>query len=458
MTPTRRHFLGLLAASGFAPALPLSAAAVVKRDMIVRSRRPEDLEMPMDGFSSWITPVDRFFVRSHHYVPKLDPATWRLSVQGEVSKPLTLSFADIEKLPSVDSVAVMECAGNGRGLYEPPVPGLQWEYGAVGNARWTGVRLAEVLRMAGVNTSARELIFDGADVPIGTMPDFQRGIPLERAMMNDVLLAYRMNGEPLAAQHGFPLRVVVPGWASDSWTKWLTKITVSNTENENFFMKTAYRHPGKPVAPGSAVDAAMMKPVASLRVKSVIASPVDGAAIPAGPVKISGVAWSNGSPIMEVQVSTDGGRSWKQARFGDDQAKYAWRLWDFTWTPPADGYYNLMARAKDLSGDIQPLVQEWNPSGYLYNVVHSVGVRVGAGQPGSTASPGVASPAELPQKVKSACIGCHELDPIQQQRLTRGQWDKEVDKMTRWGAQVKAEDKDEIVRYLFERFGPRPRR
>jgi len=460
MHTTRRSFLSLLAASGFAPPLPLSAATGVmaaKRDMILRSHRPEDLEMPMDGFSSWLTPIDKFFVRTHLYVPKVDLASWRLSVEGEVDKPLTLTFTDIEKLARVDSVAVLECAGNGRGLYEPPVPGLQWEYGAVGNARWTGVHLAGVLRMAGVKSSARELIFDGADVPMGTMPDFQRGIPIDRALMNDVLLAFRMNGEPLPIQHGFPLRAVVPGWSSDSWTKWLTRITVSATENTNFFMKTAYRHPGKPVAPGSAVDAAAMNPVTSLRVKSVIASPVNGAAVPLRPVRIAGVAWSNGSPVTEVQVSTDGGRVWHQARLGNDQAKFAWRVWEYTWTPPAEGFYSILARAKDLSGDIQPLVQEWNPSGYLYNVVHSVGVRVGAAGQGIPASAAPASP-DLPQSVKSACIGCHEIDPIAQQRLTRGQWDKEVDKMTRWGAQVKPQDKEEIVRFLFDHFGPRPRR
>ena len=443
---SRRHLFQLLAAA------PLTAAG--KHDMIVRSARPEDLEMRLDGFSTWITPVDRFFVRSHHYVPKVDLASWRLTVDGESLKPLTLTFADLQKLPAIETVSVLECAGNGRALYEPPVPGLQWVYGAVGNARWTGVRLAEVLRTAGIRDTAREVTFDGADVPIGTMPKFQRGIPLQRAMMGDVLLAFRMNGEPLEPAHGFPVRVIVPGWGGDCWTKWVQRITLSERENDGFFMKTAYRHPGRAIAPGAPVDPSLMKPVTSLRIKSVISSPVDGSAVPAGPVKIQGVAWSNGSPVLRIDVSTDGGRSWKETRLGDDQAKYAWRQWSYDWTPAREGYYNVMARASDASGDTQPLVQEWNPSGYLYNVVQSVGVRVGGT---AAVTPQPRANPDLPEDVRSACIGCHDLDPISQQRLTRAQWDREVDKMTRWGAAVKPGAKESIVNFLVERFGPRPR-
>lgn len=455
MTSSRRHFLGLLAASPFAsPAA--RPAELVKRNMIVRSTRPEDLEMPLDGFSTWITPADRFFVRTHTYVPRVELSQWRLAIDGEISKPATLTFADIEKLPKVDSVAVLECAGNGRGLYEPAVAGLQWEYGAVGNARWTGIHLADLLKAAGVKESAQQVTFDGADVPLGTEPDFQRSIPLSRALMNDVLLAYRMNGEPIPSQHGFPLRLIVPGWGGDSWTKWVTRITVSNREADGFFMKTAYRHPGRAIEPGAAVDPALMKPVTNLRVKSVIASPVEGAVLPPGPVKIRGVAWSNGSPVISVEVSTDAGRSWKEARFGEDQAKYAWRLWELDWTPPAGGYYTLMARARDFSGDAQPMVQEWNPSGYLYNVVQRAGVRVGT--PGAAAPVPSSATPDLPPAVRSACVSCHETDVMRQQRLSRTGWDREVDKMTRWGAPVKPGTKEEIVRFLSDTWGPRPRK
>ena len=242
----RRNFLYLAGAS------LLRAEDRPKLDMLVRSVRPEDLEMPFSGFSDYITPVEHFFVRTHVYVPKVNPESWRLKVEGEVAAPLTLTMEDLKKLPPVELVTVVECAGNGRGLYEPPVPGLQWSSGAVGNARWKGVRLADVLKRAGIKDSAKEILFDGADVPLGSMPDFQRSIPVKKALDSNTLLAYAMNGETMPVKHGFPLRVVASGWASDSWVKWLTSIRVLDKEFDGFWMKGSYRHPGKPVAPGTA--------------------------------------------------------------------------------------------------------------------------------------------------------------------------------------------------------------
>ena len=448
---TRRTFLSLAAA-----AAPWMAFAAGKRGMIVRSARPEDLEMPLDGFLEWITPVDRFFVRSHHYTPEVKAGGWRLEVDGEVERPLKLSLDDLMKMPRVELVSVLECAGNGRALFEPPVIGLQWEYGAVGNGRWAGVRLADVLKRAGLKASGREVLFDGADVPVATMPEFQRTIPVAKALDPDTLLAYEINGEPLPASHGFPLRLVAPGWAGDCWVKWLTRIRVLDKEFDGFFMKTAYRYPKKPVAAGTPVDPADMDPVTSLRVKSVIATPVDGTAVGAGPVKIAGAAWSGASAVTAVEVSADGGRRWRRASLDTNRGRYAWRLWQLEWTPPREGYYTLMARARDASGDTQPLAADWNPSGYLHNVVHQVGVTVG--QPASAPAPPKPSAGPLPANFKGSCIGCHELDVIEQQRLTRAQWEREVDKMAKWGATVKPEDRSGIVEFLVNRFGPRPRR
>src|SRR5579859_5226618 len=260
---------------------PLAAGAVLragdhpKRDMLVRSVRPEDLEMPLSGFSDYITPIEHFFVRTHVYVPTVNVTEWRLEVTGEVAAPLRLGMEDLKKLPAVELVSVVECADNGRAFYQPPVPGVQWANGSVGNARWRGVRLADVLQRAGLKSSAREILFDGADVPLGTMPDFQRSLPLKKALDPNTLLAYEMNGETLPVKHGFPLRVVVPGWAGDSWAKWVTSIRVLDKEADGFWMKGAYRRPGKPVPPGTAVPPEQMQPVTSLRVKSVIASPLD---------------------------------------------------------------------------------------------------------------------------------------------------------------------------------------
>jgi sulfite oxidase len=446
----RGFFRSTIALAG---ALSSRAADRPKRDMIVRSVRPEDLEMPLDGFNSWITPVERFFVRCHMSKPSVDLAAWRLSVQGEVSSPLNLTMDELKKLPAAEVVSVLECAGNGRGFYQPTITGMQWSRGGVGNARWRGVRLGDVLKKAGMKASMRHVLFNGADTPPGAMPDFMRTVPLKKALDPDTILAFEMNGEPLPVAHGFPLRLIVPGWAGDSWSKWVTNIQALDKEYDGFWMKTAYRYPVRPVAPGSAVDPADLKPLEGIRPKSVIAGPADGAGVGSGPVRIHGVAWAGESPVARVEVSTDGGRAWRPATLGRDKARYAWRLWEVTWTPPGPGSYVLMARATDAAGATQPLVADWNPSGYLWNVVHQIRVQAGVESPAPAPQPNAVPP--FPAKVKEACIGCHESDIIAGQRITRAQWDREIGKMTGWGATVQPADRNEILDFLAQHFGPR---
>jgi DMSO/TMAO reductase YedYZ molybdopterin-dependent catalytic subunit len=447
MPLSRRRLLALAAG---APALTLAGADRPKRNMIALSTRPEDYEMPLDGFLEEITPVDRFFVRSHHYTPDVDLKDWALEVTGSVEKPLKLSLDELKKMPRAELTAVLECAGNGRGFYEPSMPGLQWKYGAVGNARWAGVRLAEVLKRAGVKPGAVEALFDGCDEPVGAMPKFQRGVPLRKALDPNTILAYEMNGEPLPRSHGFPLRVVAAGWAGDCWMKWLKRIEVRDTEFDGFFMKTAYRHPGKAVAPGLAVDPAQMTPVTSLRVKSVIAR-VENAAV-GRRAEIRGAAWSgDASPVAAVEVSVDAGRSWRPARIVAGSG-FGFRIWSFDWTPVRAAYYTVMARARTASGETQPLAQEWNPSGYYWNVVHSVAVNLGSPV---SAEPVPAPALEPPAGYRSACLICHDEAMMSGQRLNPAQWEREVDKMIRWGAPVKPEHREGIVRYLVTRFGPR---
>jgi DMSO/TMAO reductase YedYZ molybdopterin-dependent catalytic subunit len=456
MDLTRRHFFFLSAAALLQP-----TATGGKRDMIVRSARPLDLEMPLEGFTDYITPIDRFFVRTHVYTPRVDIGQWRLTVDGEVASNLTLTMDDLRRMPSIELVSVLECAGNGRGFYEPSMPGLQWGNGAVGNGRWRGVRLADVLKRAGLRPSPTEVLFNGADTPIGTMPDFERSIPIAKALHPGTLLAYEMNGETLPVEHGFPLRVVVPGWAGDSWIKWVTSITVLNREHDGFWMARAYRHPGRPVPPGTAVAPEQMQSVTSLRVKSIIAGPGDGAVVAAGtPLVIRGTAWSgDAGPVTAVEISTDTGRTWQPAAMRRDQrTDFGWRLWEYRWNPPRQAYYTVLARARDEAGNIQPLEQEWNPSGYGWNVVPRVGVNVtgspGTGAPAATTRPdGPPAPAAL----KSSCLACHGDDVIGQQRLTRAQWDAEINKMTGWGAKVSDQDRSALLDYLAARFGPRPR-
>jgi DMSO/TMAO reductase YedYZ molybdopterin-dependent catalytic subunit len=371
----------------------------------------------------------------------------------------------VKGLPSVELMAVAECAGNGRRFYDPPVPGVQWGNGAVGNGRWRGVRLPDVLRKAGIKASAREVLLNGADVPIGTMPDFERSIPIKKALDPNTLLAYEMNGEPLPVKHGFPLRAIVPGWAGDSWTKWVTSIRVLDREYEGFWMKRAYRHPGKPVVPGTPIEPERMQPVTSLRVKSVIAAPADGAFLLVGaPVVIRGAAWSgDAGPVEAVDVSVDGGRRWRPATLHRDQrTPFGWRQWEFEWTPSQDAYYTLLARARDTAGNIQPLDQEWNPSGYGWNVVPRTRINVVRELPGDRAPAGIAPAASVttvaqPASFRSSCGVCHEEDLIRQQRLTRADWDREINKMIGWGAKLTDEDRAGFLDYLSGNFGPHPR-
>jgi len=439
----RRKFLGatasyLLSQSGGAISAEQASAETKSPAMITHSRKPEDIEMPIDGFLQAITPIDMFYVRSHHYTPQVDLETYALKVTGEVGSPLSLSMRELKKLPRVELVGVMECAGNGRAFYVPRVPGLQWTHGSVGNGRWAGVRLVDVLKKAGIKASAKHLMLDGADVAIGTMPKFQRSIPVKKALDPDTMLAFELNGQPLPLSHGAPLRLVVPGWGGDCWVKWLTGIQVLDREFEGFFMKTAYRHPGKGVPPGTAVDPAQMKPVESMRVKSVIATPKDNVTMAQGTTRIAGAAWSGEVPLAKVEVSTDGGKSWLVARLTSSNGRWGWQTWDYSWNA-TPGSYRLMARATDATGYSQPVEQEWNPSGYLWNVIQTVKVDV---MPLTSAA------------YRNSCLGCHNEDLIRGQKLTKVQWEREVEKMMRWGAQVPPDQKASLVEFLAMRYKP----
>lgn len=451
---TRRQ--AFAAVAGGVLSASLRGQEPTKRDMIVRSTRPLDLEMPLSGFADAITPLDHFFVRTHVYAPTVKLDTWRLTVDGNVGQSLTLTMEDLRKMPSAELVSVLECAGNGRAFFDPPVAGLQWQYGAVGNARWRGVRLAEVLKRAGVKENAVEVLFDGADVPLGKMVDFRRSIPIRKALDPDTLLAYEMNGQPLAGAHGFPLRVIVPGWAGDSWVKWVTGIRVLAEPESNYWMTSTYKHPGRPVAPGTVLPAASLLPVTSLRVKSVIASPESGSTIKAGePVTIRGVAWSGDTgPVQSVNVTVDNGRTWSAARFLDPQTKWGWRRWELRWTPLEEGFHTVLAGARDAKGDVQPTVQEWNQSGYLWNVIARADVNVAKE---SLAAPSSSTPPaqELPPVIRSSCTVCHQDDVIRQQHLTQAQWDREITKMTDWGAQVAPADREGLLEFLSKNFLPR---
>jgi sulfite oxidase len=425
-------------------------AAGPSPSLIVLSPSPKDLEMPVEAFIDEITPVEHFFVRCHTMIPQIKLPEWKLEIAGLVDHPLTLTLADLKKLPRAELVSVLECAGNGRRFYQPPVAGAQWRFGSVGNARWTGVRLKDVLEKAGVKPVATQLLLDGADVPLVKMPKFQRTLEVGKAMHPDTLLAWEMNGKVLTADHGFPLRVIAPGWASDSWVKWLTRIELLDHDFDGFWMKTAYRHPAQHVAPGTAVDPKDMIPVTDLNVKSVIANPGEWAR--PGVIVVQGVAWSNTSPVAKVEISADAGKTWSRASFTGKPTKYGFRKFGYTWKV-AEGQYTLMSRATNESGQSQPLEPEWNPNGYLYNAAQPRAVTISRIRPASTTAP-EAETEPRPEGYKLGCFVCHDDHMMRQQRLTRAQWDREVTKMTGWGAVVTPEQRNGLLDYLSARYKP----
>jgi DMSO/TMAO reductase YedYZ molybdopterin-dependent catalytic subunit len=381
----RRDFL-TAAASGVAAAVLLprftwatdpTVEVPGKADMIVRSARFLDLEMPPEFFASWLTPVPHFFVRNHMHEPStLDAEGWRLSVGGEVEHPFSVSLSDLAKLEPRTVTNTLECAGNGRGFQQPKVPGVQWQRGAVGTARFAGPHLRDLLRRAGVRATGKHVMFRGLDEVPGKVPPFIRSIPIEKAMDPDTLIATHMNGASLVRHHGFPARALVPGWIGAASCKWLTEIKVLDQEFEGNFMKPGYRLPNHSISPGGDVNPEDTHPITSLGVKSVIAQPGDGSSLKSRSLNIHGAAWAGETAITRVEISVDGGTTWHAARLGAQQSRYAWRLWDYAWNAPKAGEYTIMSRATDDQGRTQPQTAAWNPSGYLFNAIDQVNIHV----------------------------------------------------------------------------------
>lgn len=347
-----------------------------KRAMLLHNDRPEDLETPLEYFNTWITPNDVFFVRQHLPRPKTDEATHRIAVNGRVNKQMDLSIADLRKLPQYTVAATLECTGNARGLFRPRVPGVQWGRGAIGNAEWSGPRLSDVLKLAGADGNASWVTVNGADVGVAKTPDFIRSFKMEKALHPATLLALRMNGEPIPDLHGFPVRLVVPGWDGTSWVKWVTTLSIANQPDTGFFMNPAYRFPKHAVPPGTAASPADLEIIEAMPVKSYITSPADQDRIGLAPTVLRGIAWAGEERVSRVEISTDAGRHWTDARLSPKNLPFAWRLWDLKWTPQETGYFVILSRATDTAGNVQPIAATWNPSGYLYNAIDQIGVTV----------------------------------------------------------------------------------
>jgi DMSO/TMAO reductase YedYZ molybdopterin-dependent catalytic subunit len=349
--------------------------------MRVINDRPPCLETSWDAYRHDLTPNDAFYVRWHlQMIPtEIDLRTWRLNIGGHVDRPLSLSMDELRQMDSVSVVAVNQCSGNSRSLFDPRLPGAQWGNGAMGNARWTGVRLVDLLRRTGVKDEAREVSFAGLDrAGIASVPDFVKSLTLEVAQRPDVLVAYEMNGEPLPMLNGFPARLVVPGWFATYWIKALSEIAVLNQPFDGFWMKEAYRIP----ADNDGLErpdqlAARTEPISVMRIRSFITSPQVEERIPLGPtLAVEGIAFDGGDGVERVEFSVDGGRSWRNASLGEDLGRYSFRRWRAQWQPAERGEYRLQCRATSNGGATQPATAGWNRAGYLRNVIEEIRVHV----------------------------------------------------------------------------------
>ena len=352
-----------------------------KRPLIVLTSRPPQLETPFSVFNEGvITPNDAFFVRYHLAgIPtSIDPEAFRVNVKGHVDSPLALSLAELRKFENIEVVAVNQCSGNSRGFFKPRVGGGQLGNGAMGNAKWRGVRLKDVLEKAGVKAGAKQVVFNGLDAPVlEKTPDFIKAIDLDHALDGEVMLAFEMNGEPLPMLNGFPLRLVVPGHYGTYWVKHLSEITVIAETLENFWMSTAYRIPSTPnaaIPPGTAP--AKTEPIQRFNVRSFITNLADGDKVNAGRITLlNGIAFDGGSGIREVLVSIDGGESWQSAKLGPDLGRYSFRPWAYSLPIPKIGLTEIKCRAVSRAGESQPMEALWNPAGYMRNVVETVTVQ-----------------------------------------------------------------------------------
>ena len=357
-------------------------AGLPKSDMLVHSESPFNGEFAPHLLNDDVTPTARHFVRNNSGIPeravRQDFRGWQLVVDGEVHKELTLSIDDLARFPQVTMEVVLECAGNGRSLFEPEVSGTPWQRGAVACSEWTGVRLRDVLQAAGLKSTAVYTGNYGEDIPTDGSEPFSRGIPIEKGMDEGTLIALKMNGEVLPAAHGFPARLIVPGWIGSAMQKWLNRIWVRDKVHDSEKMSGySYRIPAYPIAPGDTPPVEDMRIATAWRVKSLITRPEPPLEFGAGvPVQVRGHAWAGENRIDKVVVSTDFGLQWQETRLIQPSNRYAWYHWETELTFANRGYYEIWARAYDDTGASQPFTQPWNPKGYLGNVIHRVSVSI----------------------------------------------------------------------------------
>jgi DMSO/TMAO reductase YedYZ molybdopterin-dependent catalytic subunit len=345
---------------------------------IVRGEAPLNLEMPFEQLEGFFTPTESFYVRTHFPIPSIDRDAWWVRVEGAVENPFAINYEQLLELESVTIPVTLECAGNNRSFLDPKVKGVQWGLGAVGTAKWTGVPLSRLLNRARVKANASEVVLEGADGGILEDPKsppgklhFARSIPLEKARA-DVLLAYKMNGEELPPQNGFPVRAIVPGWYAMASIKWLQRIIVTDEPFTGYYQTIDYAYWKR------RAEVAELTPLTEMQIKAEIAKPAESETVPANSsVRVHGAAWTSDGEIAKVELSTDGGSSWKEANLLGEPKPNAWRLWEFNWqTPAAAGDQTLIARATDSLGRTQPVLRDPNRGTYMINHLLPITVEV----------------------------------------------------------------------------------
>ncbi|MFT6558449.1 sulfite oxidase [Sneathiella sp.] len=369
--------------SGLIPVAMADDANVLegKEGLTLLNDRPVNAETPPHLLDDAITPTKRHFIRNNGIPPEsTDPDSWTLTIDGLVDNPMELSIADLKsKFEVVTMALTIECGGNGRAFFNPPAKGNQWTYGAVACSNWTGVRLKDVLEAAGVRSNAIYTAHVGADSHLsgkeGKLP-ISRGMPIEKALTENILIAFEQNGEALHPMNGAPLRLVVPGWPGSCSQKWLKRIYLRDIVHDGPKMTgTAYRVPNRPVSAGEKVDKKDFVIIERMPVKALVTAPATGATLEAGSVDVRGHAWSGDREISTVEVSIDFGATWQTAELDKPVNSGAWQNWRTKVSLPLKGYYEIWARAIDDAGEGQPQAISWNPKGYLNNSVHRVAVR-----------------------------------------------------------------------------------
>jgi DMSO/TMAO reductase YedYZ molybdopterin-dependent catalytic subunit len=376
--PAAAQALTELPLPGGPGARPITTAFPQKGPMILQRTRPPLLETPFEVFDKGVfTPNDQFYVRWHWaLIPTdIDIEKFSLTVRGHVNRALSLSLNDLQGLPRLEFAAVNQCSGNSRGFFQPRVPGGEWANGAMGNALWTGVRLKDVLDRAGVKPGAVQVRFKGLEQPVvADAPAFMKSLAIDHARDGEVMIAYAMNGEQLPLVNGFPLRLVVPGWYATYWVKMLTDIEVLDQPDTNYWTKVAYTIPDTPhasIKPGE-TDVKMV-PINRMVPRSFVTNIPSGQKVKAAaPTTLRGIAFGGDCAVASVDYSTDRGQSWHRAQLGRDLGKYGFRQWGTQITLPSPGQYSVLTRCTNSNGVAQPDTPNWNPAGFMRNVVESV--------------------------------------------------------------------------------------